>query len=341
MMKRIFLLLIFFVLISAGLYAQKNIPEACGTPTGQFTEKNELDTINPRGMADNYYLWDPGATISVKFMPGGSQALRKEVMTYAREWEKYANIRFKFVPDNTPETDVRVQLTDNDGCWSMIGLQCHDKKQSEKTMNLDTIQFRQKTTAAYWRGTVIHEFGHALGLLHEQSYPNGIKWNKPAVYAYFLKNTNWDSAMIQAQILATSDVFYTNGTAYDPKSIMQYWVNKKFTIDSTEIPANTELSPGDKNIIAALYPNTGMRTKEVPRINTTEPNVTVIEDRSRKGVVIHPSFNLKSNSKLGTVYFIARLMDDKDHYIPARSQKYSLSGNVATFTLVTILPNSN
>jgi len=340
-MKKIVFIGIGSLFVSWNLVAQNKIPNACSTKTSSFIEKTEMDTVSPRGMADNYYLWDPGATITVKFMPGGSRSLRHEVIRYAREWEKYANIKFKFVPDTTKETDVRVKLNDTDGSWSMIGLQCHDKKQSEETMNFDTIQFRQKATAAYWRGTVMHEFGHSLGLLHEQSFPNGIKWNRPAVFDYFLRNTTWDSATIEAQILATNDVFYTNGTSFDPKSIMQYWVHREFTLDSVEIPKNTELSQGDKDLITALYPKNGVRTREVPRISITTPDVTVKEDRTRKGIAIYPSFTLRSNSKLGTVYFIAKLVDERGRYIPAKSKKYSVDGNVGTYTLVTILPNSN
>jgi len=340
-MKKNILIVLVLLFIAGGIFAQKNIPDACGTPLGNFTEKDKMDTISPRGMADNYYLWDPGATIIVKFMPGGSVALRNEVKAYAQEWEKYANIKFKFVPDNTAQTDVRVLLTDNDGCWSMVGLQCHDKKQSEQTMNLDTVVFKEKTTPAYWKGTVIHEFGHSLGLMHEQSYPNGIKWNKAAVFEYFIKNSKWDSAMIQSQILAINDVFYTNGTSYDSKSIMQYWVNKKFTLDSVEIPENTELSQGDKNLIAGLYPKTGTRTREVPRVSITTPDVAVEQNKTRKGIIIYPSFTLKSNAKLGVVYFIARLVDENNNYVPTKYEKYNLSGYVATYTMVTVLPNSN
>jgi hypothetical protein len=33
---------------------------------------------------------------------------------------------------------------------------------------------------------VIHEFGHALGLIHEHQNPSGgIQWNKPVVCRYY------------------------------------------------------------------------------------------------------------------------------------------------------------
>jgi hypothetical protein len=73
-MKKSLLLSFTFLIIGGILFAQKNIPGACATRLADFVKKDKLDTTKPRGMADNYYLWDPGATVTVKFMPGGSQA---------------------------------------------------------------------------------------------------------------------------------------------------------------------------------------------------------------------------------------------------------------------------
>ena len=81
------------------------------------------------------------------------------------------------------------------------------------------------------RGTTTHEFGHALGMLHEQSYPNGIKWNKDTVYKYYEKYQGWDKAKVDFNVLEASDFFYTNGTTYDPQSIMHYPVLAWQTVD--------------------------------------------------------------------------------------------------------------
>src|SRR5690349_4172688 len=57
------------------------------------------DTVRTRGMADNYHTWEPGTVLMVKFMPGGSKQIRDKVISNAHEWEKYANVSFRFVDD--------------------------------------------------------------------------------------------------------------------------------------------------------------------------------------------------------------------------------------------------
>lgn len=345
-MKRLFLTLICPMLILSATNAQK-IKGLCATKLGKYLAKHneKVDTTAGRGMIDNYYLWDVGATLTIKFMPGGSKQIRNEVMSYAKEWERVANIKLKFVPDNfIGKTNVRIKLTDTDGAWSLLGNQCNYEEQTNQTMNLDTIGFRTKEDFAYWRSTVIHEFGHTLGFMHEQSYPGGIQWNKPAVYAYYTKYTTWDTATVDEQVLRVSDVFYSNGTAYDSKSIMQYWVNKEFTLDAKEIPANYNFSFGDIALANAMYPKTGKRFNEVPQVTVSSlaaSNIKVEQNKLRKGIVIAPSFTLKSNSKLGLIYLVARIVDETDHYVEATTDDYSWGGWVATYKDILVLPNSN
>src|SRR5438128_1710060 len=55
---------------------------------------------------------------------------------------------------------------------------------SRPTMNFGWL--RDDTEDAEYERVVVHEFGHALGAIHEHQNPKGgIEWNLPAVYAYF------------------------------------------------------------------------------------------------------------------------------------------------------------
>ncbi len=358
----------------------KNIkePVKCGVTTANYLTKG-IDTSASRGVADNYYLWDNQSTIVVKFMPGGSQRLRDLVMQYAKEWEQYANIKFNFVPDNTAATNIRVKLGNGEGHNSPLGTQCNLFPQTEQTLNLDTADFVDfsyyvseakkggvdfsKMTDDQWnawlsallekpnlqlnnkgmRGTTMHEFGHALGLLHEQSFPGGIKWNKSEdVYAYYKKTQGWDKDKVDAQVFEVSDIFYTNGTTYDPKSIMQYPVAAWQTTDGFVVPRNDELSAGDKSLIAALYPkDKAVSDKEVPRVDVSSISaVNVVNNPTKNGLSIYPVFEIKSNSKVCPLYFVARLYDESGYYIPDNNDKYNWGGYVATYVKGTMTPNS-
>lgn len=186
-----------------------------------------------------------------------------------------------------------------------------------------------------FNGTVMHEFGHALGLMHEQSYPGAIKWNKDTVYANYLKTQGWDKKKVDYQVFQVADVFYTNGTAYDPKSIMQYAVEPWETLNGFSVPWNNYLSDGDKKIIAALYPrDRSVSTLSVPIVEVYNYKGSVVKlDDQRKGIVLKPAFGIKTNALLGQITIVARLVtEDGKYFIKSSSKTYNWSGDAAVFT---------
>lgn len=351
-----------------------------------------IDTTKGRNVANNDVAWENGDEILVKFMDNaGSQQLRNLVKQYAKSWEQYANLKFTFVADNTPNTNIRIKLgskLDKLGHNSLLGIRCNEIPQNMQTLNLDTSDFidysmyttqlknggpflqylknkgtdfknytyndlyrdviNYKDPLMKWnfdamRGTTTHEFGHALGLLHEQSYPNGIKWNKDTVYKYYAKYQGWDKSKVDFNVLGASDFFYTNGTSYDPASIMHYPVLAWQTTNGYTVGLNNTISEGDKKLISALYPkDRAVSALAVPKIEITNIDYGEVKaDDTKKGILIYPSFDIKTSAVLGTVFFVARLTtEDGEYFIPTTNTNYSWNKMAATYVKMKLLPST-
>lgn len=211
-------------------------------------------------------MWEPGDILTVGFMPDeGHPTVRENVERVAREWSEYANIAFDFVGDARPGPNgevpqIRVGLRPGPA-YSMLGRECEQVSPKRRTMNLGNL-----TTMTDWtelRRIVLHEFGHALGLIHEHQQPAaGIRWDEERVYALFgVEPFAWSRELVKKNILDRYAVDTTQFSEFDPHSIMLYPIPIDATLDGFSSAWNDELSSCDKAYVEELYPPDGDGTQ--------------------------------------------------------------------------------
>ena len=197
-------------------------------------------------------MWANGTRLRVHFL-GGSSFLHGKVKEYARKWEPYANISLNFV-DN-PTAEIRVDFRMDGTSWSAVGADALNTTffpPGSATMNYGWLT--KNTDEQEFSRVIVHEFGHALGCIHEHQNPaGGIPWNKDAVYRYYA-DRGWDKARVDQNIFRKYQLDQSQYTKFDKESIMLYPIPKELTDGKMEVGWNRHLSHMDKQFIAEKYP---------------------------------------------------------------------------------------
>lgn len=222
-------------------------------------------------------LWKPNSTIKIGFMSDGTNTPKTSLNTLGVVsdplskfvydsppiegfkkvvLERYApitNLKFIFV-DNPQEADIRVDFDVTKGSWSYLGVDCLDYSYPETTLNLGWIDCP----------TILHEFGHVLGMFHEHQNTRGksIKWDKEKVYNWAKTTQGWDKTVTDNNIFNHYDLNLTNGSVYDPLSIMLYFFPAWLTTDNIGTQINNKLSGTDVLWINNMYKKGAPMTAE-------------------------------------------------------------------------------
>lgn len=193
--------------------------------------------------------WMPGRTLKIAFLGTPNQQVREKIINYSRQWLQHVNLKFDFVDGSNG--DIRIS-TEPGGSWSYIGTDATLIPANEATMNYGWLT--PDTPDEEYGRVVLHEFGHALGAIHEHQHPEaGIPWDRPNVYAYYAR-MGWNKEQVDNNIFAKYEGIQLNSSSYDRASIMHYAVPNQLTVGDWEIGWNTDLSDLDKLFMRKQYP---------------------------------------------------------------------------------------
>jgi hypothetical protein len=194
---------------------------------------------NPKQYGLN--LWENGATLRVRFISGTNKQ-HEAVTRIASEWTKYANVRFLFGSEK--DSEVRITFDPAYGSWAFVGTDALGVLENQATMNLG---FQDG-------GNILHEFGHVLGLIHENSSPNAnLPWNKEAVYRDLGGPPNFFTKD-QVDFNVFKQIKGIEYREFDPDSIMMFSYSASWFTDGQARGGKQVLSESDKQFIRKLYP---------------------------------------------------------------------------------------
>lgn len=224
---------------------------------GDTKKLNADDVAHVARMAViNTKKWPAGTTLRCRFLDGSAK-MRSKVKAVAMEWQKLANIKLKFVTRGAAE--IRISFYADAGSWSAVGRDCLNTSYfplHQPTMNYGWL--RDNTDDQEYHRVVTHEFGHALGCIHEHQQPKfDRKWDVAKVMKYFSGPPNyWDEDAIKSNVLEKYSPKGISATQFDPKSIMLYAFDGALFADGKgPTNENTVVSKLDVTMIKKMYPS--------------------------------------------------------------------------------------
>jgi serralysin len=240
-------------------------------------DEPEEERANPLFGSNNFAgpndtFWEAGSTLHVAFLDGTTQG-KQEVARIASEWMKYANIKLKFHLEKSGTAPHILITFKGQGYHSLIGSPSRRYasmgKPSMTLSKVDQMVVRDPTQA---RRIVLHEFGHALGLIHEHQNPHAnIQWNKPVVHRHYARQ-GWSKKTVDHNLFEKDKNRKYTASDFDPKSIMLYAIPKEFTLNGFSSQWNTVLSAKDKQYIGMVYGKG--KSKETPDDNLEQLKMT-------------------------------------------------------------------
>ncbi|WP_126247806.1 M12 family metallopeptidase [Chitinophaga rhizosphaerae] len=210
-----------------------------------------LESLHVGALSIYRWKWVPGQPKQIRVcFNDGLPSIQDRVKAIAAEWERFTGAKFVYVPAGQ-NSDIKISFAKKGVSWSHIGT---DSRNHNPSMNFGWLEEEQ--VDSLFASVVLHEFGHAIGLVHEHQLPDGnfIKWKVSAVYNYYLNYPNyWEVDDVKRNIFSRYMRDQLISGTFDPTSIMMYHIPPELTEDGYTTPINVRLSAEDKRLVSDVY----------------------------------------------------------------------------------------
>lgn len=223
---------------AAAQLAVTDFPEAVKSPEARAAFTNSLT------LADK--------TLRFFFM-GTEARLVERIIAHAREWTKYIDVKFDII-NSAAQADVRVRCSRTLGHSSHIGSDARRVPASGHTMTLgfsDLVDFEKQ--AKHNQFVVLHEVGHALGLIHEHNRPDAVLPFDPAKTIAYFGQRGLNRDQVKYNIFDRWMKTLIKFSEYDPFSIMHYMFPKEIMKSGQGTVQNYVLSALDIKMAQEMY----------------------------------------------------------------------------------------
>jgi hypothetical protein len=216
-----------------------------------------------KGVINRTRMWPQNMELTVCFLSGTRKA-RARVAAAATEWTNYVNLTFNFGDMTDPRTcsgsgaeHIKIDFIPLRRS-SYVGI---DSWRVIRSMSLDDFGYDELTVREEeFRGVVLHEFGHAIGLEHEHQSPAAKcdeEFDTQQLNAWAAR-VGWSAAKVKTNLERLQPAEALEFTRHDRNSVMHYSLPPEMFRGGKSnrcwIPKNNELSEGDKRFAASLYP---------------------------------------------------------------------------------------